>query len=194
MRKWWKDVNRGIVLLIIAIIAVISYLIADTIHNNKEKKVLKEIAAQYTIDSAPLFTTPEDFDFFSWNGAYTDSLSEELYSRAKPLDHYYVDNETVRHQEIDKIQQFFMYYYNQQYCPVSCTKSPGNIEITQIYNGSATAVVKTVSKIEYISSDGSRGVDERNTTDTLQFLYTGGEWKLVQVSSDLYGGEDYYGL
>jgi len=189
MKKWWKNVNRGLLLLLIVIIAVVTYLIADSIHNNKEKKVIREIASQYISDSSSLFSTPEDFDFFSWNGAYSESLSEALYSRAKPLEHYYVDNEIVLHQEIDKCQEFFMYYFSLQVSPVSCTRTPAKIEISQLYNGSATVIVSTVSKIEYTSPDGSRGVDERKSTDTLQFLHTDGEWRLVQVDSGLYEGE-----
>ena len=58
MKKWWQHVNRGIILLLAVIIAVVSYLVSDSIHNSRERKEVKEIASQYIIDSSPLFIAP----------------------------------------------------------------------------------------------------------------------------------------
>ena len=136
MKKWWQNVNRGILLLLILIIAVVSYLVSDSIHNSKERKAIKEIATQYVIDSSPLYITPSDFDFFSWNSIDSDTLLPEIHSQAGSLSHYFVDNELVRNQAFDQSFDFFRYYSSLKRRPEKCTRVPESVEILELYNGS----------------------------------------------------------
>lgn len=193
MKKWWQNVNRGILLLFIVIIAVVSYLVSDSIQNSHEKKMLKEIASQYVVDSSPLFITPKDFDFFSWNSIDSETLLPAIHSQASSVAHYFVDNEMVRNQAFDRSFDYFCNYSSLRRRPENCTRVPLSVEITQLYNGSATVIVHSTTKIDYLEEDGSIGFEERVCDDELRFLYIDGEWKLVHTDSNLnyYSGNGY---
>ena len=185
MKKRWQHVNRGILLLLAVIIAVVSYLVSDSIHNSRERKEVKEIASQYIIDSYPLFITPSDFDFFFWNSIDSDTLLPAVHSQAGSLSHYFADNELVRNQAFDQSFDFFRYYSSLKMRPDKCTRVPESVEILELYNGSASVVVRSTTKIDFINEDGTITYEELATQDDLQFLYTDGEWKLVQTKSNL---------
>ena len=193
MKKWWQNINRGILLLIIAIIAVTSYLISDSIKTKNEKAKLKEITTQFASDSSILFAFPQDIDFFSWDGMESDNLRPAMYSQTESLNHYFCDNEVIRKQEIDKSQLFFRNYYERQLCPISCTRSLVRIEINEIYNGSATISLFTENKIDYKDQDGKKGYAEIEATDTLVLLKIDGQWKIIKLDSTLteYEGSVY---
>ena len=69
--------------------------------------------------------------------------------------------------------------------PDKCTRVPESVEILELYNGSASVVVRSTTKIDFINEDGTITYEELATQDDLQFLYTDGEWKLVQTKSNL---------
>ena len=191
MKKWWQNINRGILLLIVVLLGLSVYLLVDAANTRKEKKVVRELSSEYARESSCLYQFPSGSDFWSWNGLDSDEILPALLSQAEPLNRFFCDNEAVRKNEISKCWTFFRESFFMQMCPLSVTKTPVEIKISEIYNGSASVSVYSRTTIEYTDKNGKQTMNEIDTTDSLVFHHIDGEWKLVKADSTRNEFSDY---
>ena len=180
MKKWWQQVNRGLLLLALAVLAVSVYLIIYAAEIKKDKKVVKEISEQFISDSSVYFICPSDLDFWA-----EDELSSSMSAQLEPVSSYYCENDAVRDMQIKYYFSFFATTRENQICPVNCVRKPLKVDIEEIYNGSATVVVNTQTTMEYKKEDETMLSEVFTSDETLTFLKQDGEWKLVSVTSNV---------
>ena len=68
MKKWWQQVNRGLLLLALVVLAVSVYLIIDSANIKKDKAAIKELSEQFITESSAYFICPSDFEFWEQEG------------------------------------------------------------------------------------------------------------------------------
>ena len=187
MKKWWQQVNRGLLLLALAVLAVIVYLLIDNAELKKDRKTVIEISEQFITDSSLYFSCPSDFDFWAQEEFSEDELMDAMSAQIAPMSSYFCENDAVRKMQINYFYPFFSSVRTNQICPVNCSRKPMNIEVKEIYNGSATVIVTTQSFFDYMKEDETRLTETATSIETLRFLKQDGEWKLVSVNSDMMG-------
>ncbi|MBO4650451.1 MAG: hypothetical protein IK109_00390 [Clostridiales bacterium] len=185
MKKWWQQVNRGLLLLALAVLAVSVYLIIYAAEIKKDKKVVKEISEQFISDSSVYFICPSDLDFWAQEEFTEDELSSSMSAQLEPVSSYYCENDAVRDMQIKYYFSFFATTRENQICPVNCVRKPLKVDIEEIYNGSATVVVNTQTTMEYKKEDETMLSEVFTSDETLTFLKQDGEWKLVSVTSNV---------
>ena len=190
MKKWISQVNRGIILLLAVVLGVAIYIFADTLKANKHRTVLRDLAIQYTYDSSILYTFPQDLDLNSTK--IRDVLLPSLYEKAEPIYHYFCNNDTVRHAQVDATYNYMYVSFISDMIPVSCSRTVTKVEVEEIYRGSATVCVYSNAVIEFQDSEGKRSTREAQVQDILLFVYQDGEWKIANDSCDLTQMYDYY--
>ena len=62
MKKWWQNINRGILLLIVVLLGLSVYLLVDEANTRKEKKAVRELASEYARESSCLYQFPSGSD------------------------------------------------------------------------------------------------------------------------------------
>ena len=195
MKKWLHNANRGIILLAIVVLGVFIFLIFDAIKTNQQKAVIRDLSYQFITDSHTLFTFPSEMDLSDREAVKKENLTPVLSQNASPLFQYMVDNEAVRMSLVEGCYNF-MYgcFFNERY-PISCTRTPTEINIIEVYRGSATVDVTSNTVIEYRNAEGDSFSTTSTMTDTLRFLYQDGQWKLAAYSNGLMSsfqsGTDY---
>ena len=185
MKKWWQHMNRGLLLLFVAVLAVSVYLLMDHEKTKKDKKAIIEITKEFISDSSAYFTCPDGFDFWGQEELTEESLSSLMAAQTAHVETYFCENEAVRNNQISYYFSFFENCRLNETLPANCTRVPLSIEVRDIYNGSATVVVTTQTTIEYTKEDDSRQTEVTTTEDTLLFLKQEGEWKLVSARSNM---------
>lgn len=186
MKKWWQQMNRGVLLLFVAVLAVSIYLIFDGAEKKKDKAELEEISAQFISDSSLYFTYPSDETFWKTEEALSEDDFADLMSvQAQSLSSYFCENEAVRDTQLKYYYMFYATSRENRLCPVVCSRIPLKIDVQEIYNDSATVVISTQTTIEFIDEEDSRKNDVVTSDDTLLFLKLEGEWKLVSAQSEI---------
>lgn len=185
MKKWWQQVNRGLLLLALVVLAVSVYLIIESANIKKDKAAIKELSKQFITESSAYFICPSDFEFWEQEEFTEESLSKAMASQLAPVSSYYCENEAVRNMQINYYFRFFASTRENQICPVNCVRKPLKIDIKEIYNDSATVVVNTQTTMDYMTEDENRMSEVITSDETLLFLKQDGEWKLVSVKSNV---------
>ena len=185
MKKWWQQVNRGLLLLALAVLAVSVYLIIDGAQTKKDKVAIKEIAEKFIPESSVYLTCPSGFDFWLQDELDKDSLVSSMSAQVKPLESYYCDNEAVRNSQIDYYFPYFSACRENQICPANCTRKALSVDISEIYNGSATVYVSTQTTVEYKKEDEALLSEVYTCDEILYFLKQEDGWKLVSVQSNM---------
>ncbi|MBO4474763.1 MAG: hypothetical protein J5750_07650 [Clostridiales bacterium] len=192
MKRWFSQVNRGLVLLLVVILGVAVYIVLATLKTNKQRSVLRELAIQYTSDSAILYTFPQDVDYHDRSAMTRDALLPVLYKKAEPVYHYFCNNTAVQNAQVDATYNYLYISCMSEQVPVSCTRTVTSVEIDEVYRGSATVLVYSNTVIEYQDMEGKRSTHESQVQDTLLFVYQDGEWKIANVNCDLIQMYDHY--
>lgn len=184
MKKWWQHMNRGLLLLFVAVLAVSVYLFIDHAKTKKDKADIIEISKDFISDSSSYFICPDDLDFWGEEELTDEALASLMASQTQNAESYFCENEAVRKNQISYYFPFFEYCRMNQILPSNCTRVPLSVEIQEIYNGSATVIVSTQTTIEYTKQDDSRQTEVSSSEDTLLFLKQGDEWKLVSARNN----------
>ena len=101
MKKFWQQINRGLVLLFAVVIGVTIYLIVDSQNKKKQRDELIKLSTMFISDSSRLYEFPEDIDFWDRSNIKQDALLPALYQNATPIYHYFCDNEEARKSQIE---------------------------------------------------------------------------------------------
>ena len=185
MRKWFNQVNRGVLLFIAALLCVAIYLAVDGYRISREKKVLRDLTSQYISDSSILYVFPEGLDFSDRESIRKDTLLPVLYKNAEPIYHYFCDNEAVRKAQVDSTYNYMYGTFVSESKPIACSRSATSIEVIEVYRNSATVIASTQTVFEKEDETGKIVSNEIYLTETLFFLYQDGQWKLVSTESPL---------
>lgn len=185
MKKRLRNVNRGIVLLGILIIAVAIYLVIYSSNQNKKKAALRALASDYITRSSSLYVFPKPDDFTSIMNGKSDEILDVLYESASPVFPYIADNEAIRKELVAKNFNFFGKALDDEHCPITCTRTVEEIQIEECYMDTAIVRVYSVTTFEFRGKDNNVSAADYTTQDIIQFLYIDGTWKIVNVNSSL---------
>ncbi len=185
MKKLWQHMNRGLLLLFVAILAVSTYLLIDNAQTKKDKAKIKDISEQFINESSVYFVCPSEPQFWEQGQWTEEALASLMTAATNKMESFFCENEAVRHAQVKYFFPFFDNCRANQLCPVNCTRTPLLIEISEIYNGSATVFVSTQTTVEFIKEDGSRVSQVYTSNETLLFLKQETEWKLVSAEIHL---------
>ena len=185
MKKWLRNVNRGIVLLGILVIAVAIYLAIYTSSQNKKKASLRDLATNYVTQSSSMYVFPEPENFVKVMNGKSDEIIDFLYNTASPVFPYIAENEAIRKELVAKNCNFFSNALNDEHCPITCTRTVEGIQIDECYMDKAVVRVFSVTTFEFRDMNNNISAEDYSTEEVLQLFYIDGTWKIVNVMSSL---------
>ena len=185
MKKWLRNVNRGIVLLGILVIAVAIYLAIYSSEQSKKKASLHDLASNYINQSSAMYVFPKPDEFISIMNGNSDEIMNVLYESASPVFQYIENNEAIRKELVKKNLTFYENALNDEHCPITCTRTVEEIQIEECYMDTATVRVYSMTTFEFRDKDNTISAEDYPTQDIIQLLYIDGSWKIVNVNSSL---------
>lgn len=185
MKKWLRNVNRGIVLLGILIIAVAIYLVIYSSNQSKKKAALHDLASDYVTSSSYMYVFPRPEEFISIMNGDSDEMMNILYDSASPVFQYIENNDAIRKELVKKNLVFYGNALNEELCPITCTREVEEVQIEECYMDTATVRVYSQTTFEYKDKKNNISAENYATQDVIQLLYIDGSWKIVNVISSL---------
>ncbi len=190
MKKKIARLNRGFVLLIIAVIALAVYIIADSIRANNEKASIRILANDFIHSSDELLSVGK----ISSSGSMSTSTSvfsspspisipeadsEEAKAKLSKLKPYIFDSKTLFDELLRCQQTLYTSIFEEYGIAMQSIKNRSILSMRiSIYNNTAS-VSCTVSN-EYRTQDGK---DEIYTSsDLIEFEKYDGRWVIVRYS------------
>lgn len=176
MRKKLYYTNRGILLLLIALISVTVYLVYDFIRSNSEAKKIRSQVESFISDSSQAFSFPKEKLSELEDATETHAfLMECSKTSAATLSSYYLDNEALREELYESISGVFELEYSQYKNIASqVTRSCSDIKV-KVYKDTATVETKVTN---YFVGEGLE-IPSFSAFDSFEFIYQDGSWQCV---------------
>ncbi|MBO4494603.1 MAG: hypothetical protein J5752_01965 [Clostridiales bacterium] len=179
-----SKINRGLVLLIAAVLGVVIYLTIDKIDSGKKIKEVRSLANEIITLSKDSFTFDRDvlgngsyLDLTEFGAGFPTHVSEEdIGKKIEKLKPYLFEDEVLYKEIADLGFEFAEQAYNSHGCLVKeiTSRTPSKIKVNY-YNNTASVTIYVHNEI--ITKEST--ADSIDSTDVLLFEYTGGRWVLV---------------
>ncbi len=175
--------NRGLILLIIAIIGVLIYLTAETIDANKKKQEVRTLASEIITKTQECIVIVSDIDdvmnshtFFYHDNSDFNENKENNYSNIDILKPYLYQDDRL-YQEISELGNDLSTsaFVNDNVIIKSLVSRIPYETSVMYYNNTAKVTIRVNN--EYISADNTQ--NSMTSTDELGFEYIDGRWQLV---------------
>lgn len=176
MRKKLFYTNRGVLLLLIAIIGVTVYLVYDFVHSNSEAKKIQTQVEAFISESSKAFSFPKEKLSELEDVADPQSyLIECSKTTAQPLSSYYLDNEALREELYESIAGVFsLQYLSHKNIASQVTRSCSDIKV-KVYKDTATVETKVTNSFV---GEGLE-IPSFSAYDSFEFIYQDGSWQCV---------------
>ena len=187
MRKRLFYANRGVILLVLAIIGISIFLIYDSIRCSQASKKIRSQVEAFTSETAEAFSFPQDRISDVKNHAYLQ-VDLEAYLKAvsedkcKSLLSYYLDNQALREDLVEQVEQIYlMQFVNHNTIASSVTRNLVNMKV-KVYRDTATvdAVISNTFEGEGLE------ILPFTYTDHYEMIYKDGTWQIASYSANFY--------
>ncbi len=174
--KLLKKINRGLLLLIVLIIAVSIYLIASAVTDTKEKKQIVSLCEEYIGKEISYNMLPEQYRE-NPTSMTAEELSAYIGEMKETLKSYYVDNEKSYIYLLDSLEENLKSQHKGLNIIYDYEKEIAKFDSITFHGNSVS--VKLTCNTAYSSEDSQAS---SQTSDYMTLQKDGGEWKVTYSS------------
>jgi hypothetical protein len=176
-----KKMNRGIILSVVLLLAVVVYLVALAAVQSAEKPLIEQVCREYVSLETQYTMLPPDYrsDDAVMTDQELDSYLSEIENKIAP---YYIDNDRIRQLALERLANRITSQSEGWDRLLSYEKEITEFDSFSFSGSEATVKIKTRSVIERPENsagkiEGGRLAGE--TTDTVVLQKSDGKWLVV---------------
>jgi len=176
-------INRGLIVLIAAVLCVSVYLVLESVDASKKQSELKAMLPDLLSASSDWLTLGERSEITS-NGTYENFLDKINYSEKRPaaseslgkMKDYLYESEALYTEFDDKRYTILLdiYNFNNLFVRKVISRTPSKTKINY-YNNTATVSMEVRNDLELL--DGKE--ESLTTSDSIDLQYIDGKWVVV---------------
>ncbi len=182
MRKQLFYANRGIILLMLAIIGISVFLIYDSIRCSQASKKIRSQVETFTSETSQTFSFPKDklgeIKTQDDVDTYFNTISKD---KCQPLLTSYLDNQALRDELTEEVTQIYRtQFMNHNTIATTVTRQCVDV-IIKVYRDTAS--------VDAVISNNFEGEGMEilpfTSTDHYELIYKDGTWQIASYSASL---------
>ncbi|MDD2579027.1 MAG: hypothetical protein PHP40_03000 [Eubacteriales bacterium] len=187
MKTWLKKVNRGLILTLVAILAVTVYLTALSIAQNRQKTRIEAICRDYIALEAAWQKLPADIDLADL--PLSDEEQAAHFSQLRTeLAPYYIQDEQILDLAVQRISDSLRLQMNGGTVLTSYEKTVTAFSGFQFDGQRVTVEITTQTAVEQVDPGRPDAMPQRfagSITDSITLQREGDTWRLLNASLNL---------